>query len=87
MSADECAFTAPRDALTGEVLRTLLPDGVKRRVLDLGNPMMDDLEPTGALDGVLAGFGGFRRVAIVPGSRPPEVGIALKAPARFAVFS
>ncbi|GAQ83548.1 hypothetical protein KFL_001520180 [Klebsormidium nitens] len=73
MSADECAFTAPRDALTGEVLRTLLPDGVKRRVLDLGNPMMDDLAPTGALDGVLAGYEGFRRVAIMPGSRPPEV--------------
>jgi hypothetical protein len=74
MSADECAFAAPRDALTGEVLRSELPDGVKRRVLDLGNPMMDDLKPTGCLDEVLAGSEGFRRVAVVPGSRPPEVG-------------
>jgi hypothetical protein len=42
------------------------------QVQSLGNPMMDDLEPTGGLS-FLANYKPAKFVAVLPGSRAPEV--------------
>lgn len=42
------------------------------QVQSLGNPMMDDLEPTGVLS-FLANYKPAKFIAVLPGSRTPEV--------------
>jgi uncharacterized protein (TIGR03492 family) len=72
MSRDRCRAVFPRDRLTREILqRWTIP------AFDLGNPMMDGLEPTGMLDtlGLPPSQPSQRPTltfALLPGSRVPE---------------
>ncbi|MBC8122945.1 MAG: hypothetical protein H7Y22_14040 [Gemmatimonadaceae bacterium] len=64
MNRPRCRAIYPRDGLTARNLRTWVP-----RAVDLGNPMMDQLEPLGASldippDAVT--------ILLLPGSRSPE---------------
>jgi hypothetical protein len=64
MSAARCRAVFPRDRLTADNLtRFHLP------VFDLGNPMMDGLESSGELEGILSDA---PALLLLPGSRPPE---------------
>ncbi|KAL3691949.1 hypothetical protein R1sor_005600 [Riccia sorocarpa] len=72
MADSNCRLVAPRDGLTAEVLRERLPSHAGAKVQDLGNPMMDGLDPSGSLD-FLKKFEYGHCIAILPGSRPPEV--------------
>ncbi|MBW4656371.1 MAG: lipid-A-disaccharide synthase-related protein [Kaiparowitsia implicata GSE-PSE-MK54-09C] len=66
MEHPRCRAVYPRDRLTADTLRRWdLP------VFDLGNPMMDGLEPTGDLE--LPPHGNPLTLLLLPGSRPPEV--------------
>eukprot|EP00899_Mesostigma_viride_P014508 jgi/Mesvir1/23058/Mv08171-RA.1 len=85
MSAERCRFIVPRDTFTSQLLREALPPRVRSRVLDLGNPMMDGLEPRGDFDAALPGVD--VPLALLPGSRAPEVynNFALLLSAAFAL--
>jgi uncharacterized protein (TIGR03492 family) len=64
MSRDRCKAVFPRDTLTFETLsQWSIP------AFDVGNPMMDGLEPTGM---PLPGAGAELTVVLMPGSRVPE---------------
>ncbi|MGG6293299.1 lipid-A-disaccharide synthase-related protein [Leptolyngbya sp. AN02str] len=64
MSRPRCKAVFPRDSITSEQLREWnLP------VFDLGNPMMDGLEPSGVLQSDGASM---LSIVLLPGSRPPE---------------
>lgn len=73
MTRKRCRAVFPRDALTAETLEKL---GI--RAYNLGNPMMDELEPENpapAFYGDDAGFGKRSRslvITLLPGSRAPE---------------
>jgi len=62
----------PRDGLTAEYLQKHVPQAVKTKIQNLGNPMMDDLQPIGGLD-FLEKYKPARFIAVLPGSRAPEV--------------
>ncbi|KAL2623518.1 hypothetical protein R1flu_003723 [Riccia fluitans] len=72
MADSNCRLVAPRDGLTVEVLRKRLPSHARNKVQDLGNPMMDGLDPSGCLN-FLEKFEQGHCITILPGSRPPEV--------------
>ncbi|MEO0373679.1 MAG: lipid-A-disaccharide synthase-related protein [Cyanobacteria bacterium P01_A01_bin.17] len=57
----------PRDSLTAKTLQQWLIS-----VFDAGNPMMDNLQPTGQLDLSAVKNQPQRTVLLLPGSRPPE---------------
>lgn len=66
MSRPRCRAVFPRDTLTADTLRSL-----SVTAFDLGNPMMDGLEP----QGLFSNNGPTDRplaIALIPGSRPPE---------------
>ncbi|MDX2216728.1 MAG: lipid-A-disaccharide synthase-related protein [Oculatellaceae cyanobacterium bins.114] len=69
MSRKRCRAVFPRDGLTADYLR--------RRAIaafDLGNPMMDGLEPTQTIfQEFFTGDKQSLAIALLPGSRPPEV--------------
>ena len=65
MSHRRCRAVFPRDSLTTKVLQQ---SGVP--AVDLGNPMMDRLEPTHP---VLQQAIPVLKILLLPGSRPPEV--------------
>ncbi len=71
MTRKRCLAVFPRDALTTETLEKF---GI--RAYNLGNPMMDQLEPENP--GFYAGDGGFGErsrslvITLLPGSRAPE---------------
>ncbi len=60
LSSRRCRAVFPRDSLTGQILKSL---GISS--FDLGNPMMDGLEPDSCDSGNLT-------VLLLPGSRSPE---------------
>lgn len=65
MSRRRCRAVFPRDRITSDILaRWKIP------VFDVGNPMMDGLEPTGV---AFPTRWDSLTVALIPGSRPPEV--------------
>lgn len=67
MSRPTCKAVFPRDHLTAETLgRSHIP------TFDLGNPMMDDLEPTG-ISFKSAHTAQPLTIVLLPGSRAPEV--------------
>ncbi|BBN14652.1 hypothetical protein MPTK1_6g13300 [Marchantia polymorpha subsp. ruderalis] len=72
MADANCRLVAPRDGFTAEVLKKNLPSYAQAKVYDLGNPMMDGLEPSGALN-FLENSEDGHFVTILPGSRAPEV--------------
>lgn len=73
MMADKhCRLIAPRDGLTAEMLKKHLPSLAQSKVRDLGNPMMCDLCPSGTLE-FLKHPAPRRFIALLPGSRAPEV--------------
>ena len=65
MSRPRCKAVFPRDRITSEILGKW-----KIPVFDVGNPMMDGLEPTGVE--FPTGWDSLT-VALIPGSRVPEV--------------
>ncbi len=65
MSRSRCKAVFPRDRITSEILGKW-----KIPVFDVGNPMMDGLEPTGVK--FPTGWDSLT-VALIPGSRVPEV--------------
>ncbi|MEA5582356.1 lipid-A-disaccharide synthase-related protein [Nodularia harveyana UHCC-0300] len=65
MSRDRCRAVFPRDGLTTAILRRWSIPAV-----DLGNPMMDDLEPTSAE--IQPEMVRPLVFTLLPGSRPPE---------------
>ncbi len=65
MSRRRCRAVFPRDRITSDILSQW-----KIPVFDVGNPMMDGLEPTGVA--FPTGWDSLT-VALIPGSRPPEV--------------
>ncbi len=73
MSRRRCKAVFPRDSLTTKILKKLLVPA-----FDLGNPMMDDLEPTFppqkfySADTEKQELARPMVVTILPGSRPPE---------------
>ncbi|MBD2460407.1 hypothetical protein H6G89_05060 [Oscillatoria sp. FACHB-1407] len=67
MSRKRCRAVFPRDGLTAEYLRRR---GIN--AFDLGNPMMDGLEPTKTLLGGRRVSSETLTIALLPGSRPPE---------------
>lgn len=63
-----CRAVFPRDHLTSERLqRWPIP------IFDVGNPMMDHLEPQGKLPLETLGVTSKLKILLLPGSRPPEV--------------
>jgi uncharacterized protein (TIGR03492 family) len=67
MQSSHCKAVFPRDRLTAEILHQWpIP------VLDLGNPMLDDLEPQGKLPRSLNLDSSPLTISLLPGSRPPE---------------
>ncbi|MBD3882003.1 hypothetical protein IFO70_09565 [Phormidium tenue FACHB-886] len=66
MRHPRCKAVFPRDALTAARLRRW-----KIPALDLGNPMMDGLDPTGVNFGSAVGKPGLT-LTLLPGSRAPE---------------
>jgi uncharacterized protein (TIGR03492 family) len=67
MRPPHCKAVFPRDRLTAEVLSQWpIP------VFDLGNPMLDDLEPQGKLPPSLTPERPALTILLMPGSRPPE---------------
>ena len=73
MTRRRCRAVFPRDALTAETLEKL---GI--RAYNLGNPMMDGLEPENPAPGFYGGDAEFREmqrsivITLLPGSRAPE---------------
>lgn len=73
MTRRRCRAVFPRDALTTETLEKF---GI--RAYNLGNPMMDELEPENLAPGFYGGDAEFREMArslvitLLPGSRAPE---------------
>jgi uncharacterized protein (TIGR03492 family) len=70
MSRDRCKAVFPRDTLTTSRLKKWAIPAV-----DLGNPMMDGLEPTGQhfiAEKKALGSAQSLTVVLLPGSRPPE---------------
>ncbi|NMG05941.1 lipid-A-disaccharide synthase-related protein [Brasilonema sp. UFV-L1] len=73
MSRQRCKAVFPRDSLTAEILKSL-----SITAFDLGNPMMDDLEPTIShprfynTDVENQELARPLVVTLLPGSRPPE---------------
>ncbi|MEM6599392.1 MAG: lipid-A-disaccharide synthase-related protein, partial [Cyanobacteria bacterium P01_C01_bin.69] len=74
MARPNCRTTFVRDELTAKTLRQTGIDAQYK-----GNPMMDDLEPEGKLDGLLAHIsetgkekGELLKLVLLPGSRAPE---------------
>jgi uncharacterized protein (TIGR03492 family) len=73
MTRRRCRAVFPRDALTTETLEKF---GI--RAYNLGNPMMDELEPENPAPGFYGGDAEFREMArslvitLLPGSRAPE---------------
>lgn len=66
MQDKQCRAVFPRDCLTATMLKQWpIP------VFDLGNPMMDDLEPQGILTPGLFEQNA-PKILLIPGSRPPE---------------
>lgn len=72
MSDRHCRLVVPRDDLTAEYLQKYLPQSDPTKVQSLGNPMMDDLEPTGGLS-FLVNYKPAKFIAVLPGSRAPEI--------------
>lgn len=72
MSDSYCRLVVPRDNLTAQYLQKYLAQSDRIKVQSLGNPMMDDLEPTGVLS-FLANYKPAKFIAVLPGSRTPEV--------------
>ncbi|CAM6009711.1 unnamed protein product [Sphagnum balticum] len=72
MSDPLCRLVVPRDHLTTKILKEHLPPAAWPKVQDLGNPMMDDLKPMGSLR-FLWQYKPARFIALLPGSRAPEV--------------
>ncbi|KAH8952596.1 hypothetical protein BDL97_09G092800 [Sphagnum fallax] len=72
MSDPLCRLVVPRDHLTTKILKEHLPPAAWPKVQDLGNPMMDDLKPAGSLR-FLWQYKPARFIALLPGSRAPEV--------------
>ncbi|KAG0629606.1 hypothetical protein M758_1G116400 [Ceratodon purpureus] len=72
MSDSQCRLVVPRDDLTAHYLQKHLPHSQSTKVQSLGNPMMDDLKPTGGLS-FLANYEPAKFVAVLPGSRAPEI--------------
>lgn len=67
MRPPHCKAVFPRDRLTAEVLSQWpIP------VFNLGNPMLDDLEPQGKLPSSLTPERPALTILLMPGSRPPE---------------
>jgi uncharacterized protein (TIGR03492 family) len=67
MRHPRCKAVFPRDTLTADALRKYaIP------AFDLGNPMMDGLEPTGEQFLDLEASKSFLTIALLPGSRVPE---------------
>jgi len=65
MGHRRCQAVFPRDRLTTEILKQWsLP------AFDMGNPMMDDLEPQAA--NLFQGIPATLTILLLPGSRPPE---------------
>jgi uncharacterized protein (TIGR03492 family) len=67
MQHARCRAVFPRDPLTAQTLKHY-----PIAVFDQGNPMMDDLQPSGLLDLSALGLNTQRTVILLPGSRPPE---------------
>ncbi|MGB7415574.1 MAG: lipid-A-disaccharide synthase-related protein [Thermosynechococcaceae cyanobacterium] len=68
MQRSQCCAVFPRDPLTAQILKQYaIP------VFDQGNPMMDDLQPSGHLDLSTIYIQPQRTVLLLPGSRAPEV--------------
>lgn len=72
MVSESCRLVVPRDRLTVQMLQNELPASTHSKVLDLGNPMMDGLEATGALDSFLESHPCDHCLALLPGTRQPE---------------
>lgn len=67
MSSSRCQAVFPRDALTTEILQKWsIP------AFDVGNPMMDDLEPRFSAADVAPEMVKPLVITLLPGSRPPE---------------
>ncbi|WP_414526665.1 lipid-A-disaccharide synthase-related protein [Nodularia chucula] len=67
MSSSRCQAVFPRDALTTEILQKWsIP------AFDVGNPMMDDLEPRFSAADVASEMVKPLVITLLPGSRPPE---------------
>jgi uncharacterized protein (TIGR03492 family) len=67
MQSPHCKAVFPRDRLTAEILSQWpIP------IFDLGNPMLDDLEPQGKLPPTLTPEPPALTILLMPGSRPPE---------------
>eukprot|EP00898_Chlorokybus_atmophyticus_P007180 jgi/Chlat1/7463/Chrsp6S07465 len=73
IASSRCRISAPRDSLTAQVLKSHLQAHAQSKVVDLGNPMMDGLHPTGALDSFMHAHTPHRCFTLLPGSRAPEV--------------
>lgn len=73
MTRRRCRAVFPRDALTAQTLEKF---GIP--ACNLGNPMMDELEPENPAPGFYSGDGEFREmgrslvITLLPGSRAPE---------------
>ncbi|CAM6087746.1 unnamed protein product [Calypogeia fissa] len=72
MADNYCRLIAPRDGLTSEMLTKHLPSTAQSKVRNLGNPMMCALRPDGTLE-FLKHYAPGRFIALLPGSRAPEV--------------
>ncbi|XP_057816085.1 uncharacterized protein LOC131029577 isoform X3 [Cryptomeria japonica] len=73
MMADlNCCLIVPRDSITTASLKKALPPSAESKVKDLGNPMMDNLNPSGVLEFLKKQIPSLC-VALLPGSRAPEV--------------
>ncbi|MGF1602352.1 MAG: lipid-A-disaccharide synthase-related protein [Thermosynechococcaceae cyanobacterium] len=68
MQRSQCRAVFPRDPLTAQILQQYAIS-----VFDQGNPMMDDLQPSGHLDLSTIQIQPRRTVLLLPGSRAPEV--------------
>lgn len=72
MADSDCCLIVPRDSCTVADLKKTFPPSAVAKIKDLGNPMMDNLKPSGALDFLKKQLPALF-VALLPGSRAPEV--------------
>lgn len=72
MTDSSCCLVVPRDSFTVANLKRAFPVSAKAKIKYLGNPMMDNLKPSGALDFLKKCIPALF-VALFPGSRAPEV--------------
>ncbi|KAH9298235.1 hypothetical protein KI387_029917, partial [Taxus chinensis] len=72
MADSNCCLVVPRDSITTATLKKALPDSAKAKIKDMGNPMLDNLKPSGALEFLKKEMPSLC-VALLPGSRAPEV--------------